>query len=326
MALRVAVIGCGSMSSTGHGPSHARLAGELDGVELVACCDLDPAKAERYAERFGFARTYTDVATMIDVEEPGAISVIMPVEHTCRVFCDVVAHGRPTFTEKPPGLTVAELDQMIAAAGETVTQVAFNRRFQPLVRKLKEQLPEPGSLQHIRYDFCRVNRKDADFSTTAVHGIDTVRHLAGADFDKLTFHYQPLPDEGPTVANVFIDGTLTSGATCHLAFLPCCGSVVERATVMARDHTWYLELPMWGGHDSPGRLQHVEKMSVVEEWPGDELTDGAQANEVNGFYAENRAWLTDLLAGRRPTCDLRDARQSVAVMEAYRNKETTFGW
>ncbi len=325
MALRLAVIGCGGMSSTGHGPSHARLARELPELSLVACCDLNAAKASQYAAKFGFARSYTDLEAMIAAEQPEAISVITPVEHTCRVFCQVVGHGRPTFTEKPPGLTVAELDQMLAAAGETINQVAFNRRFQPLVRKLKEQLPAPDQLQHIRYDFCRVNRPDADFSTTAVHGIDTVRHLAGADFARLTFHYQPLPEEGPTVANVFIDGTMTSGATCHLAFLPCCGSVVERATIMARDHTWYLELPMWGGHDSPGRLQHVVRREVAEVWSGDDVTDGTEPFEANGFYAENKAWITDLLAGRRPSCDLRSARQSVAVMEAYRERQTTFG-
>jgi len=324
MAFRVAVVGCGSMSSTGHGPSHARLAREMPEVELVACCDLDQAKAQKYAERFGFAQVYTDLDAMISAEQPDALSVITPVEYTSRVFCQAVAHGRPTFTEKPPGLTVAELDTMIAAAGEIITQVAFNRRFQPLVRKLKEQLPAPEVLQHIRYDFCRVNRPDADFSTTAVHGIDTVRHLAGADFAKLSFHYQPLPDEGPTVCNVFIDGAMTSGATCHLAFLPCCGSVVERATVMAKDHTWYLELPMWGGHDSPGRLQHVVKRDVAESWSGADITDGTEAFEANGFYAENKSWYADLLAGRRPSCDLKDARQSVAVMEAYRNMAATF--
>ncbi len=95
MALRLAVIGCGGMSSTGHGPSHARLARELPELSLVACCDLNAAKASQYAAKFGFARSYTDLEAMIAAEQPEAISVITPVEHTCRVFCQVVGHGRP---------------------------------------------------------------------------------------------------------------------------------------------------------------------------------------------------------------------------------------
>jgi len=323
MALRLAVIGCGGMSSTGHGPSHARLARELPELSLVACCDLNAAKASQYAAKFGFARSYTDLEAMIAAEQPEAISVITPVEHTCRVFCQVVGHGRPTFTEKPPGLTVAELDQMLAAAGETINQVAFNRRFQPLVRKLKSN-SRAGPVAAHPLRFLPGQPPDADFSTRGPRH----RHRAAPGRRGLREVDVPLPAAArgrPTVANVFIDGTMTSGATCHLAFLPCCGSVVERATIMARDHTWYLELPMWGGHDSPGRLQHVVRREVAEVWSGDDVTDGTEPFEANGFYAENKAWITDLLAGRRPSCDLRSARQSVAVMEAYRERQTTFG-
>ena len=68
---------------------------------------------------------------------------------------------------------------------EVPHQVAFNRRYVPLLAELRERirlLPAGATLQHVRYEMVRVNRRDPDFSTTAVHAIDAVRFIAGADF------------------------------------------------------------------------------------------------------------------------------------------------
>ena len=40
---------------------------------------------------------------------------------------------------------------------------------------------------------------------------------------------------------------VTSGATAHLAFCPTAGIVVERATLHAAGHTFFVQVPMWGG-------------------------------------------------------------------------------
>ena len=42
--------------------------------------------------------------------------------------------------EKPPGLNPAETRRMGAAAGTTANQVAFNRRYHPLVQRLCAEL------------------------------------------------------------------------------------------------------------------------------------------------------------------------------------------
>ena len=59
-------------------------------------------------------------------------------------------------------------------------QVAFNRRYTPLVVELKRRLAG-ATIQHIDCQFYRVGRTGSDFTTTAIHGIDTVRFLAGCD-------------------------------------------------------------------------------------------------------------------------------------------------
>jgi predicted dehydrogenase len=71
-------------------------------------------------------------------------------------------HGRglPTLLEKPPGLDVAEIDHLIAAATRTGAPhlVAFNRRFVPLVRELARRLAAlggPEAVHHLRYEMVR---------------------------------------------------------------------------------------------------------------------------------------------------------------------------
>lgn len=328
MSFKICNIGCGEMAQAYHGPSYMRYAATHPDTILAACCDLDESKAIAYRERFGFRAAYTDLDKMLATEKPDAVCLMAPEPLTCELSCRVLAYGIPLMMEKPPGRTTAEIDRMIAAADATgaVTQVAVNRRFVPLVRELRRRLDErfgPAQLQHIRYDFTRIGRTDADFSLTAIHGIDTVRYLAAADYAHICFHYQEFPQLGPTTGNLFLDCTLTSGATAHLDFCPVSGVVVERATLYLHDQTFFLNLPMWQQFDAPGRLQHVKRGAIVADLSGDDVcTD--ESYVTMGFYGENESFFEHVRTGRRPTVDLRSARQSVEVAEYLRARRPEY--
>jgi predicted dehydrogenase len=327
--MKLCAIGCGAHAVSSHGPAQALYAARHPGVALAGCSDLDPARAERHRERFGFARSYADPWSMLDAERPDAVAVAVPEDATCAVASRVLEEGYALLVEKPPGRTPEEVDRMAAAAdaggpgGRPVPhQVAFNRRFAPMVRAARERLVDSGApLRHVHYEMTRVDRRDRDFSTTAIHGIDAVRFLAGGDYAAVRFTYRERPEAGPGVADIFMDAVLTCGATAHLAFCPTAGVVVERATLHAAGHTFYLHIPMWGGIDSPGHLWHYadgrERAHVV----GDAA---AEPFVLGGFYAEYEAFLGDLAAGRTPSPGLRESRQSVAVAERIRHRESEY--
>lgn len=328
MSFKICVIGCGFMAVHYHGPAYVKYVSTHPDTELVACCDIDAAKAAAFAEQFGCARHYTDFEKMLDAEKPDAVCLNAPVELTCALSCRVLEMGYPLLTEKPPGRTVDELDRMIAAANASgvPTQVAFNRRYTPLVVELKRMVRsrfDPAAIQHVRYDFTRVGRTDPDFSTTAIHGIDTARFLADSDYARIRFHYQAFPNLGPATANIFMDCTFESGATAHLNFCPVAGVVTERATIHAHDNTFFLNIPVWNGSDTPGRLQHFEKDKLKLDRSGLEFSSG-DIFESNGFYGENAAFFDDVRAGRRPAGDLRSARQSVEVAQYLRERRTEY--
>jgi predicted dehydrogenase len=327
--MKLCSIGCGEHAASSHGPAQARYASRHPDLLLAACCDLDPARAAAHRERFGFARSYTDPWAMLSSERPDAVVLVVPEDATCAMASRVLELGYPLLLEKPPGRTRDEVDHMTRAAetggrgGRPVPhQVAFNRRFAPVVRAARETVASLGApLHHVHYEMTRVDRRDPDFSTTAIHGIDAVRYLAGSDYASVRFSYRERPDLGPGVADIFLDAVMASGATAHLAFCPVAGVVVERATLHARDQTLFVHVPMWGGFDSPGHLWHFEGGQLRAEMAGEK---DAEPFVLGGFYGEYEAFLGDLATGRPPSPGLRESRQSVEVAERIRHRESEF--
>jgi myo-inositol 2-dehydrogenase / D-chiro-inositol 1-dehydrogenase len=326
--VRLCQVGCGEHARVAHGPSQARCAAERPGLELVGCCDLDPARVEAFRRDFGYSRAYTDPATMLEAERPDAVVVVVPVQHTVAVGCLVLERGLPLLLEKPPGQTTGEVDQLIAAAerdGSVVPhQVAFNRRFAPLVQELRRRIEAAGSLQHLHYEMTRVERRDPDFSTTAIHGLDAVRYLAGCDYAHARFRYHDLPELGKGVANILVDAVMASRATAHLAFCPVAGVLVERAVAHAHGQSLYLRVPMWGGVDSPGRLWHFAGGRLADDLSGERVGDGTALHELGGFYRETVAFLDAIASGRAPSPSLRESRQSVEIAARIRQRAAEY--
>jgi myo-inositol 2-dehydrogenase / D-chiro-inositol 1-dehydrogenase len=322
--VKLCQIGCGEHARVAHGPSQSRCARERPDLVLAGCCDLDPRRAEAFRRDFGFARAFADPASMLDAERPDAVVVAVPIEKAVAVGSLVLERGLPLLIEKPPGATVAEVDRLIAAAeraGRVVPQqVAFNRRYAPLVREMRRRIEGAPPLQHLHYEMTRVDRREPDFSTTAIHGLDAVRYLAGADYARARFRYREMPELGPGVADILVDAVMATGATAQLAFCPVAGALVERATAHAHGHTLFVHVPMWGGPDSPGRLRHFVGGTLAADLAGDGFGDGTALFELGGFYRETVAFLDAVGEGRAPAPSLRESRQSVEIAERIRER------
>lgn len=322
MPFRICTIGCGSMAAYVHGPSYRKYASLRDDVVLAACCDLDGGRAETFRKTFGFARSYTDVNTMLEKETPDAVCLVVPERLTASLAVAVIERGVPLLTEKPPGLTAEETRRMLSAARRRAVpvRVAFNRRTMPLVDELRRRLaahPDPSDIQHIRYDFYRVGRADADFSTTAIHGIDAARFLAGSDYASVRFRYQSVPGYSAEVVNIYMDCEFQSGASAFLSFCPATGILAERATVHAGNQSYFLQLPVAGSADGSGRLAQYSGGRLASESTG---PDDLEHYVASGFYRENESFFDDVRAGTIQDGDLASALQSVELMECIRNR------
>lgn len=324
MAFKICVVGCGYMAFNGHGPACKKYAALHPDVELTACCDVDESKALSFKNEFGFLRHYTDMDLMLDAEKPEAVSLIVPVNLTCPLSVRIFEKGYPLLLEKPPGLNKDETLNMISAANSRniPNMVAFNRRFIPLVNKLKELLGRYGLYKSMNIDYrmLRIGRKDPDFSSTAIHGIDVVKFLAASDYKTVRFGYQELGDVGRNIANFFMDCEFKSGATARLGFFPVTGALAERLEIVALEHTFRLYLPVGGSLDVPGRLVHFHNGKVELDLDGRDISGCLDEFILNGFYSENERFFDDIRCGRKPADDIASGIQSVELADCIRNR------
>jgi predicted dehydrogenase len=324
MVFKICLIGCGRHSRTVHGPSFRKYADLNPQVILAACCDMDAMKAAEYSREFGFMKSYTDFEKMLDEERPDAVSIVTPVEATFGVASKVMKLGYPVILEKPPGINSQEARELLAISRQynIPNRVAFNRRFMPLVRKLKQLMYEnlkSGSIQNIDYYMGRFKRTDPDFSTTAIHGIDAVKYIMDSNYSYVRFYYREIPELGQGVANIHMYCTFENGATANINFCPVSGAAIERARIDALENTFLLQLPMRNCYDSSGRLAYIRRNCVVTEINGNGLSDGNETFAEGGFYYENASFFDSLISGQNPQ-EIATTVQSVEVAECIRKR------
>lgn len=140
--VRVAVIGCGSISKYRHIPEYA----DHKNVELVAFVDPVIERAQQFADQFG-AKAYADHETMLAEIKPDAVSVCTPNAYHAPISIDAAKAGAHVLVEKPMAVTDEEAEAMINAASDNgvYLMVGHNQRFMPPHMKAK-QILESGLL------------------------------------------------------------------------------------------------------------------------------------------------------------------------------------
>src|SRR5271170_3433214 len=125
--LRVALVGAGEF-----GRNHARVYSELESVEFVGVFDSDLAKAAAVATEF-------HVPVLGSIAElrgrADAVSVAVPTIAHAHAGCQLMDLGLDVLIEKPMAATLAEADELLAAAkrNKRILQVGHVERFNPAV-------------------------------------------------------------------------------------------------------------------------------------------------------------------------------------------------
>jgi predicted dehydrogenase len=144
-ALAVGVVGAGLL-----GARHARAYAELDGCRLAAVCDVNRARADAVASRYG-ARAYGSLAEML-ASGIAAVSVATPDHaHHDPVAASLDA-GAHVLVEKPLTIDPAEARALIRRAAERrrVLMVNYSQRWLPESRRI-ERLIQRGELGEIAF-------------------------------------------------------------------------------------------------------------------------------------------------------------------------------
>ncbi len=125
--MRVGVIGCGKIAI-----NHIEALQRIDGVQVVAVADTEPARAARLARRYGVPGAFADADEMLAA---GLDAVTVCTPHTAHEAGVLAAagHGVHVLCEKPIATTLDAADRMVAATAAAGVRfgVLFQRRFWP---------------------------------------------------------------------------------------------------------------------------------------------------------------------------------------------------
>lgn len=169
------------------------------GSPLVAIANRNPAHAEALAQRYGVPKCYADVATMLDVEQPTLVDIVLPPAAQEPAVRAAIERGLPVICQKPFGIDLKQAEAMTALAEDAGVPLVIheNFRFAPWFRELR-RLIDDGFLGRVHGVSFRLRPGDGQgpeayldrqpyFQTmpeflvreTAVHFIDTYRFLMG---------------------------------------------------------------------------------------------------------------------------------------------------
>ena len=125
---RLGIIGAGIFAEANHYPSLSLHF--FDHVERAAICDLDENRAKRLASKYGWAKTYTDYHSMIQMEKLDGVIVCVGGKYAPKVTMDVMKYGLPVFIEKPTSCYADDTTAMAKMARETgvIAQVGHQKR------------------------------------------------------------------------------------------------------------------------------------------------------------------------------------------------------
>lgn len=180
--MRVGVIGAGWIAE-----EHLAILRRLDGVELAAVCDVDPARTRELAPD---VPGYTGWRELIEAEQPEAVFVCTPPLLHREMAVEALERGIHVYLEKPiaRGLDDARAIVDAAARSDAVCAVGYQWRAVEVLADLREALDgqELGLLIGIgtgptksRPWFLSRSEGGGNLLERASHGIDLQRAVGG---------------------------------------------------------------------------------------------------------------------------------------------------
>lgn len=263
---------------------------------------------------------------MLAREKPDIVILVTPYCITADCAIAAMRQDCHVLLEKPPGKDSEDCKRIAQAVEhyKPLHMVAFNRRSFPIIQRLMDLLYAPGhpeKIQHVGYKMYRYARREADFHTTAIHGIDLVRYVSRSEYEHADLRYLDMHSADKRYANMFVDARFASGATAHMDFCPDTGVIVERLEVVCDEVAYFVYLPVWGCADSPGRIERYARNRLDYVLDGREIVADERMFVTNGFYAQLAHFLECVKQGRQSEHGIASAIASLKMAECLEQRK-----
>lgn len=121
--INLAIVGCGDIAG------FTALFGRISGrIRLAAACDVDAARADTFARRFGIPNTLTDYGAVL-ASDVDALYLAVPHHLHFEMVKAAIATGKAVFVEKPVTRTHAEGAEIARLTEQAGAKVAVNYQY-----------------------------------------------------------------------------------------------------------------------------------------------------------------------------------------------------
>jgi len=216
---RVGFLGAGSFAQKFLLPDIGKQA------ELIGVATASGNNARNVADKYGFTYATGNSNDILDDDDINTIFIATRHNLHAEQVLAALQKGKNVFVEKPLCLTTDELERIAGAyrQGTARLMVGFNRRFAPLLQKIKKALPD-GIPVAMNY---RINAgaipadswiQDPDIGGGRIagevcHFIDLVLFLAGSPFARVDSHIMKTAsglNDTLVIALAFADGSVAN--------------------------------------------------------------------------------------------------------------------
>jgi predicted dehydrogenase len=256
---------------------------------------------------------------MIEQVQPDAAYILMPPHHLYDLTIDCLEMGLNVFIEKPPGLTTHQVTWMAKYAEKNgvIGQTGWNRRFIPVMTYCRQKvLGYDDEVQQVVSAFYKHHAEDAGpyyrgaadiLSCDAVHAVDTLRWLAGAEVASVTGSVRQVAHDFDDSFNALVE--FDNG---------CVGILLANWASGARVHQFELHTKGAAAFINANyeSVIHAQGEEFVERVDAREFAGSDELHLYYGYFQEDRHFIDCVKSGEQPSSSFADAIKTMELVGA----------
>ncbi len=195
------------------GKFHAEKYSAIPETELVGVADLQPARAQEVAGKYG-TRAFQDFRDLMELCD--AVSVVVPTDHHYPVTKAFLLAGKDVLLEKPMTVTLPEADDLIATAEKKgrILQIGHLERFNPALVAARNKIQSPLFIEAHRLTSFRGRGVEVDVVLDLmIHDLDVILHLVRSEVEECHAVGAPVLTDKVDIANArlqFVGGCVAN--------------------------------------------------------------------------------------------------------------------
>lgn len=193
----IGIVGCGGIVNYAHLPAY-----RANGLNIVACYDLDSATAQRTAQAHGIATVAPTLDALLADERVQIVDIAVPPWKQLETVEQVAAAGKHMLCQKPLSNTYSEAARIVALAQQAGVKLAVNQQMRwDAGMRVSRQLLDAGALGQPTDARIEVNVQtpwdmwpwlaaspQLEVMFHSIHYLDSLRYLFGEPELVSSFH------------------------------------------------------------------------------------------------------------------------------------------